>query len=314
MPLDVPTVGIIMTTHGAGAYLAEAVETVRAQTFSDWMLVIVCDGAGECADRAERLTRIDSRVRMVRQPHAGVAAARNRGLVEIGHAADMIAVLDHDDRWLPHSLDVLVRTLEDAPPAIVGVHGLGRYIDGAGQLIRRGEMEMYQRQRHGVDDGRLIEWPRERPTTFANLAFSNCIPVGTVLVRRAAFDRLGGFDLLAVPADDYDMWLRLSRLGDFAFVDDVVMEYRRNVSPTWVRPRAGVTYVRRKILFALENTPEQAALARRGYRLCAQWTAAHELREAARLATARRFGVAAKMLVRAALNTMAYVRGAPVWA
>ena len=109
-------------------------------------------------------------------------------------------------------------------------------------------------------------------------------------------------------------WLRLSRIGDFAFVDDVVMEYRRHAMPTWVRPRAGVSYVRRKILSAPENTPEQAALARRGYRLCARWTAAHELREAARLARARRLGVAAKMLVRAALNATAYVRGAPVWA
>jgi glycosyltransferase involved in cell wall biosynthesis len=310
----VTTVGIIVPTHGAGAHLAETIETVRAQTFNEWTLVIVCDGAGECGAIAEALTRTDPRVRMVRQPHAGVAAARNRGLVEIGHAVEMIAFLDHDDRWLPHSLDLLVRTLANASPGIVGVHGLGRYIDGSGHLIRHGEMEMYQRQRHGVDDGRLVEWPRGRPTTFANLVFSNCIPVGSVLVRREAFDRVGAFDLRAVPADDYDMWLRLSRIGGFEFVDDVVMEYRRNVSPTWVRPRAGVSYMRRKSLSAPENTPAQAALARQGYRLCARWTAAHELREAARLASERRFGGAAKMLVRAALNATAYVRGAPVWA
>ena len=97
MPSPVPTVGIIMPTHGAGAHLAAAVETVRAQTFSDWTLVIVCDGTGECVAVADSLTTTDPRVRMVRQPPSGVAAARNRGLVEIGHGVDMIAFLDHDD-------------------------------------------------------------------------------------------------------------------------------------------------------------------------------------------------------------------------
>jgi GT2 family glycosyltransferase len=157
-----------------------------------------------------------------------------------------------------------------------------------------------------------VEWPRARPTGFANLAFSNCIPVGTILVRRTALDTVGLFDLRAVPADDYDMWLRLSRAGDLAFIDEVLMEYRRGTAPTWQRPRGGVPYVRRKILTAPENTTAQALLARRAYRLCEGWTVAHSLRELSRLAGERRFLPAARMLARAALHAAAYVRGAPI--
>jgi glycosyltransferase involved in cell wall biosynthesis len=300
-----------MPTHGAGTYLAEAVESVRAQTWSNWDLVIVCDGRGECTATAERLARADARVRTVHQPHGGVASARNRGLSELSAEVKMISFLDHDDKWLNDTLDVLMRTLAASPDTMIGVHGIGRYIDGAGQSYRPGEMEKYQRQRQGIEGGRVVEWARTRPTSFANLAFSNCIPVGSLLVRRDALHKVGLFDLQAVPADDYDMWTRLSRCGDFAFVDRVVMEYRRATAPTWIRPREGVPYVRRKILTSDENTVEQALIARRGYRLCAKWTVAESLCAVARLAKEKRYAAAARMMARSVGHAAAYVRGTP---
>jgi glycosyltransferase involved in cell wall biosynthesis len=310
-----PTVGVIMPTHGRGAYLREAVETVLAQTFDRWQLTIVCDGATEEAARhAEACAAGDARIRVVRQARAGVAAARNRGLDELSPAVDCVALLDHDDRWLPGTLATLTRALQRAPERFVGAHGIARTIDGAGALLRPGVLESELRRRQGVLGGRLVESPPGQPTTFAHLVFTCCIPVGTALIRRSALARAGRFDERAVPADDYDMWTRLARLGEFAFVDEVVLEYRRHGQPTWVRPRGvgrGSSYVRRKIVASPDNTPEQADTARRGYRLCAALTVRHAAFEAIRSGVRSDLRAAARHLLTAALHLGAYVRGGP---
>jgi glycosyltransferase involved in cell wall biosynthesis len=301
-----PAVGVIMSTHGQNPYLATAVESVIAQSLPDWTLNIVCDGSTKETVRvAESFAARDKRVRVLRQARAGVAIARNRGLEELGPRVELVAFLDHDDRWLPGALDALTRTLGSGSDLCVGAHGIARFVDESGVLVRPGELEQDLRRRRGVERGRLGDWPIERHTTFANLAFSNCIPVGTVLIRRAAFDRIGGFDERAVPADDYDMWLRLARLGDFAFVDEVVMEYRQHASPTWVRPRGigrGAPYVRRKAITCADNTTAQATQAREGFRLCEKEIIGHALSEVVRLVVGKRYRDAARQLLRASVH------------
>jgi glycosyltransferase involved in cell wall biosynthesis len=311
----VSTVAVIMPTHGRNRHLRAAVDSVLAQTFTTWQLTIVCDGAAEeTAREAEACARRDARIRVMRQPRAGVAAARNRGLDELGPAADLVALLDHDDRWLPGTLMTLTRALGDSPERFVGAHGIARTIDEAGSPLRPGELESELRRRRGVENGRLTEWPPERPTTFANLVYTCCIPVGTAIVRRSALARAGRFDERAVPADDYDMWSRLARLGELAFVDEVVMEYRRHDEPTWARPRGigrGSAYVRRKMITSRDNTPAQAQQAKKGYRFCAALTIRHAATEAIRLGARRDFWSASRELVRAASHLGAYVRGGP---
>jgi glycosyltransferase involved in cell wall biosynthesis len=308
-------VGVIMPTHGVNPYLGAAVESVVAQTFGEWRLTIVGDGAAEeTAREAESYAKRDARIRVVRQARAGVAAARNRGLEELASGVDVVALLDHDDRWLPGTLSTLVRALRSAPDDSVGAHGIARYIDAAGAPLLPGKLEGELRRRRGVANGRLTEWPIDSPTTFANLVFTCCIPVGTALIRRSALARVGRFDERAVPADDYDMWSRLARLGAFAFVDEVVMEYRRHAQPTWVRPRGigrGSAYVRRKMIASPENTPEQARQARDGYRFCAAITIRHAAAEAIRLVANRDFWAASRQWARAASHLGAYVRGGP---
>jgi glycosyltransferase involved in cell wall biosynthesis len=311
-----PAVGVVMPTHGAGRFLGAAVESVLAQSFGDLVLCVVCDGASEpSASMAAGLAARDRRVRVVRQPRAGVAAARNRGLAELeGADVALVAFLDHDDRWLPQTLATLVRAIGDGPGERVGAHGLGRYIDEEGALVRPGEMEADLRRRRGVSGRGLADWPPARPTGFANLAFSCCIPVGSVLVRHAALRRVGPFDERAVPADDHDMWLRLARLGDFTFVDEVVMEYRQHAAPTWTRPRGpglGAPYMRRKAITSPLNTPAQAAAARRGYRLCERLNVEIAFAQAAEAAAGRRFRVVLRRLARAGLHLGSYLRGRP---
>jgi len=281
MPDETCVIGIVMPTHGANPYLDEAARSVIAQTHEAWRLVIVCDGsAPETARLADAFAARDSRIRVVHQKWAGVGRARNRGLDHLPPEVSFISLLDHDDRWLPTTLATLLGALATSSADFAGAHGLARYIDVNGQLIRAGELEGRLRQRQGIERGKPVPWPLSRPTTFANLVLGDCIPVGTALVRRTAFDSVGRFDERAVPSDDYDMWLRLTRVGAFAFVDDVVMEYRQHPKPTWVRPRGigrGLPYLQRKTIRSAENSPQQAQVAREGYRALLRLMARYEL-------------------------------------
>ena len=105
-------------------------------------------------------------------------------------------------------------------------------------------------------------WTADRPTELANLAYRNCVvSVGSGLIQRASLDRVGGFDPRAVPAEDYDMWLRLSRLGGIVFVPRVVLRYRLHDARTSLRPHPqrghGTPYIRYKLATAAENTPQR---------------------------------------------------------
>jgi glycosyltransferase involved in cell wall biosynthesis len=310
-----PKVGVIMPTHGENDYLADAIESVIGQRYSNWTLVVVSDGAAESTLRlADRHAAVDPRIRVVRQARAGVAVARTHGLRELAPNVELVAFLDHDDRWLPEALAILTGALAAAPPEIVGAHGVARFMAEDGTPIRVGQLEADLRSRRGVSGGRVVEWPIDGPTTFANLAFSSCIPMGTAVVRRAAIDAVGVFDPRATPADDYDMWLRLSRRGDFAFVDALVMEYRQHAKPTWRRPRGvgqGAPYVRRKTIFSAENSHDQAKDAADGFRACEREMVADALSRVPGLVAGRRIRATARELLRAALHAGGYLLGAP---
>jgi glycosyltransferase involved in cell wall biosynthesis len=109
------TVSIIVPTYNRAKYLPEALESIRAQTCTDWELIVVDDGSqDDTAAVMERLTPTMSRpVRYVRRENGGPAAARNTGL-DLA-TGKYVAFLDSDDCWLPHHLKDCVEALEGAP-------------------------------------------------------------------------------------------------------------------------------------------------------------------------------------------------------
>jgi hypothetical protein len=90
---------------------------------------------------------------------------------------------------------------------------------------------------------------------------------GLHLVRRRVYERAGAFDPSAVPADDWDMAIRISRLGPIGFLDRLVLEWRRHPDVLSYRSpwRKAFYRVRAKTFAAAENTPEQQELARTAY-------------------------------------------------
>jgi hypothetical protein len=144
-----------------------------------------------------------------------------------------VAFLDHDDIWHKDALRVLTQNL-DGHPEMPGVHGLARRVDADGAPLGAGEDAIQNFNRRMLSLGTVVTAGRAQPTSAAMVVYDNliCTP-GQALVRRKAIDAIlqpaaAPFDPAAVPLDDWDFWLRITRLGDLAFVDAVVIDWRRH--------------------------------------------------------------------------------------
>jgi glycosyltransferase involved in cell wall biosynthesis len=307
-----PNISVVIPTHG-GRFLAAAVASVQAQTVDDWELVIVDDGSADgTADVAADLAARDPRIRVVTNArNAGVAAARNRGIGAISAGSEYVAFLDHDDLWFPEALQLLRAELI-ARPTASAAHGLSIGIDHLGNRFERSPPP----RRWGLIGGRIEEWPPHRPTEFANLAYEDCIiSTGSGLIRRTQLMALGGFDLRAERADDYDMWIRLARRSEIGFVNRPVLAYRHHENQTTGRPPQprgiGWPYVRYKLIASPDNTPEQRRLAIAGFRARQKRLFGERCSKLGTDLRRRTFHTAPRHLLDLGARIAAYVKGQP---
>jgi glycosyltransferase involved in cell wall biosynthesis len=259
------TVAITVPTFNRSGFLAEAIASIQSQTFSDWRLVVVDDGStDETAELVRSLAKGDPRIRLVTQERRGGAAARNKGIAEIGDA-QYAAFLDDDDVWESDALETLIATLE-ATPTAVAAHGLARMVDEQGRRIRPGLIEAQGLRRMSVNGFRLSELPVSAPTTFSVLAVSNVITTpGQVIVRKAALAKAAPFK---EPAADWQMWLGLSKQGPFAFVPRVVVGWRwhgGNISSHEFRTSASRLRVHWSLLWSAALSRAQRRIACVGF-------------------------------------------------
>ena len=115
-----PTVSVVMPVYNTEAYLGDALDSILAQTFTDWELICVDDGSSDCSlDVLRRYERADPRIRVVSRPYSGVARARNDGMALA--RGRYIAAMDSDDVALPERLRRQVDYMESHPECV----GLG---------------------------------------------------------------------------------------------------------------------------------------------------------------------------------------------
>lgn len=205
---------VVIPAFNAAPYLAATLDSVLGQTYSEWEALVVDDGStDDTAGVIARYAKREPRIRACRRVHGGVAAARNWGARVAVSRSSLLAFLDADDLWEPDALEILRATLEDRPEA-PAAHGLAAFLDEGGRPM---------------GDGRTINGgPAGAETTHAMMALAcTFYPPGAALVRRAAFWRVGGFDESLAHAEDWDLWLRLCRLGDIAFTRRRVVWYRQ---------------------------------------------------------------------------------------
>lgn len=194
---NAPLISVIVPVHNGERYLAEAVDSVLAQTYQPLDLIVVDDGSTD--GTPDVLSARASEVRAVRQPQAGSAAAVNRG-VEIARGS-LLAFLDADDLWTPDKLERQIEVMATEGPALV----FG-----------------YVRQFHSPE---LSE--RERATIVCPVKPGPGISRGTMLVPREVFDLVGPFDCTWRVGEFLDWYARAVELGvHTAMLEHVVMRRR----------------------------------------------------------------------------------------
>lgn len=203
--MTTPTVSVVMAAKNYGKFLPTAVESVLAQTVTDWELVIVDDGSSDDTPAAARPFLADRRVCYTRSDRLGQSRAKNLG---VGLTrGEYVAFLDADDAWMPTKLEKQLALFE-TNPAVGVVHCRRRVIDEAGEVIG-----------HGPPAG-----PRGRvlPAVFVY----NFVCFSAAVVRRRVFEHVGGFGPQWDLSIDYDLWLRVARHYEFDAVDEELVLYR----------------------------------------------------------------------------------------
>ncbi|MEP7358074.1 MAG: glycosyltransferase family A protein, partial [Anaerolineales bacterium] len=202
-----PSVSIILPVFNGEKFIAGALATVQAQTLTGWELIVVDDGSTDATPAILAAADAGERRRVIRQANAGLAAARNRGLAEA--RAPYVAFLDVDDRWHPSYLSEMRAALEAAPRAAAAFAGWGCIDDDGRPLPQRALLS-----------------PEQTARLPSDLKWRNAILPSALVARRSALAQAGGFDEALAACEDWDLWLRLIALGDFAAVPRIMMEYR----------------------------------------------------------------------------------------
>jgi glycosyltransferase involved in cell wall biosynthesis len=254
-----------MPTFNSAAYLHSAVESVLAQTFGDWELILTDDGSTDTTiEVIGAIMARDPRIRSVTAPHMGPAAARNSGLHESDSRGEFVVFLDSDDTWEPNALAILLRALERAPDC-VAAYGLARATDENGRQFEHDDLADSMRRRLYLEAAQYVELPSGSNTTFEAMLLKNSVVTpGTTLVRRSALDAVGDLEPATSPGDDWDLFLRLARVSDFVLVDEIILNWRRhpgslaNTSKKWRQAQLSVLG---RAIASRQNTPRQRRAA-----------------------------------------------------
>jgi glycosyltransferase involved in cell wall biosynthesis len=221
------SVSVVIPTWNSAALVTQAIDSVLAQTVLPAEVIVIDDGSSD--DTAARLTRYPGQVRYCYQANQGVSAARNRGLAEA--RGEWIAFLDADDVWHPRKLELQLQAL--AQRSEVGLLGT-QVFDWPAPAFPKVTVP--------VDPIQVVPWER--------LVVKNYFTTSSVLVRRALFERVGGFDTRLQGPEDHDRWLHIAEQAVVANLALPLTGYRcvsGSLSKQARRMQAGMTTILQKL-------------------------------------------------------------------
>lgn len=206
-PMAPPVVSIVTPCYNTGAIFLETIQSMLRQSLQQWEWIIVNDGSDDATTlRVLALLRAvhDPRIHVLDRPHGGLSAARNAGIAV--SRAPLLFFLDSDDLLAPTALEQCAWSLASRPQSAAVATWCATF-GAAQQVTRRGFATRHM-------------FPHDNPLTVS------------VMLRRAAFDRIGGFDeRLRDGLEDYDFWVRLAAAGLWGHDIPEMLVWLRRKSP-----------------------------------------------------------------------------------
>lgn len=204
-----PAVSVVIPAYNAAQFLEKTLDSVRAQTFSSYEIVIVDDGSQDATQAVAEgyLARHGLKGLCLRQENKKIAGARNTGIRAA--QADLIALLDHDDLWYPEKLAVVMEEFQRHPEADLVCHD---------EDVAR--------------DGKVLHTTRngpQHPRMYERLLFQgNALSPSACVLRKDKALSIGGFreNPEFNTVEDYDFWMRLSRVACFRFIPRALGRYQ----------------------------------------------------------------------------------------
>jgi glycosyltransferase involved in cell wall biosynthesis len=213
---------VVIPTYNREKLLPRAIESVLRQTRPADEIIIVDDGSTD--NTAEIVIPYESRVRYLKKQNGGPSSARNFGLES--SSGEFIAFLDSDDAWLPEMLETTIPMFEKYPSA--GVIFTDACWRNEQQVLEPAMNHGFRRKAFekllGIAPGFCGCIDRK---TFRRASFSMCLMLQSAVVFRTdLFRKIGNYNERYRVAEDYELWLRLSRVYDVAYVDSpLVVNY-----------------------------------------------------------------------------------------
>lgn len=202
---------VILPCHNGARWVSKAIESVLAQTWEHFELIIIDDGSTDNSRDEIAPYLSDNRVHYIHQSNRGFSGAINRGIEE--SKGDFVGFIGQDDLWMPNKLEMQVKYLNK--------HGhidlvFANYysIDSAGQILREIKAK--------VPDF------CSRQEVIERLFLGNFIGFETVLLKCMCFDKVGFFDERMIAFSDHDLWLRIAGNFNIGYLDKQLVKKREH--------------------------------------------------------------------------------------
>jgi glycosyltransferase involved in cell wall biosynthesis len=246
-----PAVTVVVPAYKVTPYIAETLDSLRAQTFRNFETIVVNDGCPDTENLEKVLEPYRSEIIYIKQDNRGLAGARNTAI--LASSAPLVALLDSDDIWEPEYLAVQTAMFESHPEADI-VYPNATFF---------GETPF---------DGKTVMdiFPSRGEVTFQRIVLNECQVFVGATIRRDVLLQAGMFDANLRSAEDLDLWLRLAKTGRrFVYHRQSLVRYRTraaSLSGDHVWMLRNLLKVYEKLAAMSDLTPEQRAALDTGIR------------------------------------------------
>ncbi|HYR10581.1 MAG TPA: glycosyltransferase [Longimicrobium sp.] len=253
-----PTVSIVLPTYNRLALLREAVDSVRAQTFGDWELIVADDGSDDgTGEYLDALAGEDPRIVVIQLPHtANLPRIRNAAIDRA--RGEWVAFLDSDDAWRADKLQAHLDAHRANPSARWSYSGRS-IMDAAGATL---------------PDAHFAPWrPHSGHIARLLLTHEAMVAFPSVVVERSLLQDVGGMDEGLVFSTDYDLELRLAARAECVCIPEPLVRVRVHpASTTRGRVEVNESFIRVYAKFArADGSPDVRRICRRQQAYYARW-------------------------------------------